>query len=140
MRFIVVFDTNVLFSAIGWGGKPLACLDLARSGAIEGATCAEILDELRQILLNKTSLSVQQAEEILHYLRAFLRVVRIPDTFTDAVVDTGDQKVLECAFAARATHLITGDHKHLLPLQSYKGTMIVSPSEFLQIFLTSQRR
>ena len=29
MRKIAVFDTNILFSGVGWKGKPLLCLELA---------------------------------------------------------------------------------------------------------------
>lgn len=136
MRPVVVFDTNVLFSAIGWGGKPRICLELARSGAIDGVTCEEVLDELRQTLLNKTSMSVSQAEEVVQYLRTFLRVVPISGVSVLEVSDLGDRKVLECAGAAQAAYLLTGDHKHLLPLGTYKGTVIVSPSEFLRIFFS----
>ena len=28
MRKIAVFDTNILFSGVGWKGKPLLCLEL----------------------------------------------------------------------------------------------------------------
>lgn len=135
MRPVVVFDTNVLFSAIGWGGKPLLCLELARSGAIDGVTCEEVLDELKQALLNKTSMTASQVEEVLQYLRTFLRIVPPARTAVTEVSDPGDHKVLQCAMVARADYLLTGDRRHLIPLQSYGRTVILSPSEFLRIFL-----
>ena len=39
---IVVYDTNILLSSIGWGGIPGHCLDLARHGKVDGLTCMEI--------------------------------------------------------------------------------------------------
>jgi hypothetical protein len=30
MRKIAVFDTNILFSGVGWKSKPFLCLELAR--------------------------------------------------------------------------------------------------------------
>ena len=39
MRPVIVFDTNILFSAVGWKGKPFECVELARSGTVEGVTC-----------------------------------------------------------------------------------------------------
>lgn len=46
MSRVVVFDINILFSAIGWKGKPYECVELARAGAVNAVTCAELLDEL----------------------------------------------------------------------------------------------
>ena len=48
MQPIVVYDTNILLSGIGWRGSPYRCLELARLGSVEGLTCSEILDELRR--------------------------------------------------------------------------------------------
>jgi hypothetical protein len=45
MRFVAVFDTNILFSAVGWKGTPFECLEMARVGTVEGVTCREILEE-----------------------------------------------------------------------------------------------
>jgi predicted nucleic acid-binding protein len=53
MRPVVVYDTNILLSSIGWGGNPARCLELARQGSVEGLTCTEILiDEFTHALLN----------------------------------------------------------------------------------------
>ncbi len=41
MRFVAVFDTNILLSGIGWNGNPFRCLELARSGTVEVVTCQE---------------------------------------------------------------------------------------------------
>jgi predicted nucleic acid-binding protein len=40
--------------------------------------------------------------------------------------------VLACALAARAELIVSGDHKHLLPLGSYEGIAIVTPAEALR--------
>ena len=53
MQPIVVYDTNILLSSIGWGGNPYRCLELARQGKIEGLTCPEILNELAEKLTTK---------------------------------------------------------------------------------------
>lgn len=50
MKIEAVFDTGVLLSAIGWGGKPGQCVQLVRDGKIEGLTCVEILNELAEKL------------------------------------------------------------------------------------------
>src|SRR5438067_165710 len=51
MRAVVVFDTNVLFSGVGWKGKPYQCLERARAGSVEGVTFAQLIEELSEKLI-----------------------------------------------------------------------------------------
>ncbi len=51
--YTVVFDTNTLFSGLGWQGSPYRCLELARNGQIESITCREILLELQRKATDK---------------------------------------------------------------------------------------
>ena len=44
-----------------------------------------------------------------------------------------DDKVIECAVVGGATHIITGDSRHLLPLGSYQGIFIVKAADFLAL-------
>jgi predicted nucleic acid-binding protein len=55
VRKVAVFDTNILFSEVGWKGKPFQCLELARAGVVDGVTCRELLDELAEKLQSKLS-------------------------------------------------------------------------------------
>lgn len=77
MPTVAVFDTNVLFAATGWKGKPFQCLELSRLGVIEGVTCPELLDELTDKLQSKLGFSSEQSIDTVVDLLAFLRVVRI---------------------------------------------------------------
>ncbi len=61
MRKIAVFDTNILFSAVGWKGNPFRCVELARAGTIDGVTCRELLDELAEKLQAKLSFTPEKA-------------------------------------------------------------------------------
>lgn len=131
MRDVVVFDTNVLFSAIGWTGKPYESIELARAGAITGVTCSELLDELAEKLQSKLGFDAQQSLDAIADLLSFVRVVQIAGTLRVIAADPDDDKVLDCAVTARATHIVTGDRRHLLPLGSYSGIPILSASEYL---------
>jgi len=62
---IVVFDTSVLLSAIGWGGKPNRCLELARTQQIIGVTCREILEELSAKLESKLNFTPTESAAIV---------------------------------------------------------------------------
>lgn len=116
MRPVAVFDTTILFSAQGWKGKPFQSVELARAGAVEGVTCQELLDELAEKIETKLSFAPEQVVETIADLMTFLRVVLIPGVLKAVLADPDDDKVLECAEVASATHVVTGDRRHLLPM------------------------
>ena len=63
MRSVVVFDTNILLSALfSPNGKPLRCLELAREGRVQSVTCREIIDEFQEKLQNKFKYSLQDSQ------------------------------------------------------------------------------
>ncbi len=68
----VVFDTNILFSAVGWLGNPHQCVQAARQG----------LAELAEKLQLKRGLDAQKATEITDEIRAFSKVITIPGTLS----------------------------------------------------------
>jgi len=139
MSLRAVFDTNILISAsLSLTGTPFHCLALARAGEIESVTCQEILDEFREKLVDKFSLSPETAALAVSEIRAFSHVVSIPGVLTGIVTDPDDHKVLECAVAGSATHIVTGDRRHLLPLQAYQGIAILSAADFLHAVSTSK--
>ncbi len=133
MRLVAVFDTSILFSAVGWKGKPFECLEMARAGSVDGVTCREILQELAEKLEIKLLFTAEQVVETLADLMTFLRVVSIPGVLKAVVADPDDDKVLECAEIALATHVVTGDRRHLLPMGTFKGILIVTAADFLAI-------
>lgn len=126
-----MFDTNILFSGVGWRGNPYRCLELARSGVVEGVTCQALLDELAEKLQVKLNFSAAQTTDTVVDLLSFLRLVTIPNTIKFVRADPQDDKVLECALEGGATHIVTGDRRHLLPLGSFRGISIVSAAVFI---------
>ena len=130
---IVVYDTNVLFSWTRWRGTPYRCVELARHGIVVGLICDELLDELVGVLTRRkypiTEILSKQED-----LVSFLKFVEIPRQLQGVCADPDDDMVIECAVVGGATHLITGDTKHLLPLRRYQGVLIVSPAEFIERF------
>ena len=51
--------------------------------------------------------------------------------------DPDDEMFIECAVAARADRIVTGDKGHLLSLREADGIPIISASEFLRLLGTS---
>ena len=67
-------------------------------------------------------------------LTTFLRVVSIPGVLKAVVADPDDDKVLDVgAEIALADHVVTGDRRHLLPMGTFKGILIVTAADFLAI-------
>jgi predicted nucleic acid-binding protein len=49
-----------------------------------------------------------------------------------ATPDPHDEMILECALAAEAEMIVSGDKKHLLALRNFRDIPILSPSDFLR--------
>ncbi|MBC8116234.1 MAG: putative toxin-antitoxin system toxin component, PIN family [Candidatus Saccharimonas sp.] len=111
MRLVAVLDTNVLLSAVGWKGKPYQCLELARAGSIDAVVCPEILAELTEKLHHRLHFTPDAINATLTDLLSVLTVVRIANQLHGISADPDDDKVLECAVAANATHIVTGDRQ-----------------------------
>ena len=138
MRPVVVFDTNILISAIGWRGAPYHCLELVRTGAVDGISCPEILDELEDKLRSKLHFVEDVIVEMMTDLLGVFRLVPITSTLHVVAADPDDDKVVKCAVVAGATHIVTGDRRHLLPMGSYQGIAIVSAADLLALVTASQ--
>jgi len=122
----------VLLSGIGWRGKPHECLELARSGTIVGVTCREILDELAEKLTAKLKMSDEVTSDAIADVLSFLAVIPIDGQLHVVTADPDDDKIIECAVAANASMIVSGDRKHLLSLGRYGDIDIVSPAELLE--------
>ena len=118
----------------GWRGSPYRCLELARQGSVEGLTCSEILDELAEKLTTKLNFSLSETTDVIADLLGCLRVVKITNTLKAIPADSEDDKIIECAVMGEATHIVTGDRRHLLPLGSYQGVLIITAANFLAQF------
>ncbi|WP_016866561.1 MULTISPECIES: putative toxin-antitoxin system toxin component, PIN family [Fischerella] len=132
ISYVVVFDTNTLFSGLGWRGSRYRCLELARNGQIESVTCREILLELREKLQTKQNRSPVDAAIDIEQILVFSRLVEIPNSLKVVVDDPDDDMVIECAVVGKATHIITGD-KHLLTFNKYQDIHILKAAAFLEL-------
>ena len=128
----IVIDTNIYISAIFWGGKPRAIVDLGRSGQVLIFTSSEIEKEIEKKLKIKFGLSDEEASQILLDFSTFTVPVKISRRITAIDDDPDDDKFIECAVASRAGFVVSGD-KHLLDLEEYAGIKIMKASDFLLI-------
>lgn len=124
----IILDTNVFLSALIFGGLPGKVLNFELTEHIV-ITTSLLLEEILEKMVNK----FHAPKEILY---AFYNLVEItemipvdPKTYTE-LKDQNDSYLLTLAETAKADILITGDTKHLLTLNPWKETQIISPRVF----------
>jgi putative PIN family toxin of toxin-antitoxin system len=130
----MVLDTNVLISALAFpGSKPDQVLQRIRQGEVTLFLSAFILAELERILRDKFRFTTRQTDERVAVIRRMATLVEPTERIALVVAKDDDNRILECAVAARADYLVTGDKEHLLPLRSIGATQIVTPAAFLEL-------
>ena len=127
----IVVDSNIIISGFLFGGNPACVLGSVVEGVSRCFTSLPILDEVRGVLQRpKFGLSAEQA---LAFVAEFHLLCHVVDPRTRVQViadDPKDNMVLECAHAAKAEVIVSGD-AHLLDLKQWESIRIVSPAEFM---------
>ncbi len=126
-----VADTNVYVSAIVFGGTCEEVLVLARAGLVDLYVSPEILSELRAVLRRTFDWPPAHVREALAEVATIAALVRPTRKLQDVTSHEPDHRILECALAAGADFLVTGDKRHLQRLKVFQGIRIVSPRAFL---------
>ena len=131
----VVIDTNVIISAILFGGIPAELMSLWKNGRIKPLASKEIIDEYIKVLTYpKFELTEAEINYILYNeILPYFDIVEIKDTPVIIKVDPSDDKFIHCAKTGKAKTIITGD-QHLLNLKTYQKIKILTPTEFLKNF------
>ena len=127
----VVLDTNVIVSGLNFPGNERRVLELALRGRFELYLSTFILEEAAGVLERKFDWDVERSAQALRALGNAATVIyprRLPE-----VIEGGhaDNRILECAVEAAADYLVTGDRRHLLPLDEHQGTRILNAPRFL---------
>jgi len=116
----VVFDTNVLVSALAFpGGRGEAALREIIEERDELILSKPILDELLGVLARKFSRDAEELAHVAVVLSGLARFVS-PRRTLQVVADEADNRILECALTGRAEAVVTGD-RALLALGEYRG-------------------
>jgi putative PIN family toxin of toxin-antitoxin system len=127
----VVLDTNVVVSAhLNQEGYERHVLDLGLSGRIEIAATEEILAEYEGVLRRpKFAIAAKQVSKSLRLIRAAAHVVT-PRRKLTVARDPDDDCFLECAEAARADYLVTGNRRHFP--KKWRQTLVVNARELVE--------
>jgi hypothetical protein len=128
----IVIDTNVIISALLFGGNPQRVLEMVLTQTVRMAVSRGMLNEVAGVL---------QGRKFRYPHEVALSIVRDLESISDLVVplrrieaisaDPYDNMVLECAVTAHADYIVTGD-AHLLELKEFEAVRIVTPAQFLE--------
>jgi uncharacterized protein len=126
----VVFDTNIYISALAipGGNAEDAYLEAIR-GRFQLFTSIAILTETARVLQTKFDWAEDRTRRAIQDISETAMVLR-PRPTLHLLRDDPDNRILECAIAAQADWIVTGD-RHLLSLKSYADSTIVSLADFL---------
>jgi len=129
----VVYDTNVVASAtLKAGSVPASLVTLALDRRVRLCLSSGIFAEYEAVLKRpKFAFDAHAVDTFLHDLQR-VAVMVFPAKQVHVAPHEPDNRFLECAQAARAQYLVTGNKKHF-PFSVFQGTHVVSPSEFARI-------
>jgi uncharacterized protein len=128
----LVIDTNILVSAaLKPNGLQRTVLVLAISKPARRYVTETIFAEYREVL-SRPELKIRRGlrEQFLQLVKNRAQVVS-PTRMLQVAKNPGDDKFLECADAARADYLVTGNQRHFPKF--WKKTKVITSREFIGI-------
>jgi uncharacterized protein len=135
----IVLDTNVVFSAYLWAGKPAEILRRAQDGQLIAVSSFALLGELRRVLrypqaIKRLATIGRLAAEVVDEYESLVELA-IPTSFGSTIVkkDPTDDMVLGTAVGGNASVIVTGN-SHLLDLHAFEDVRILPPAQFIHQF------
>jgi uncharacterized protein len=128
----LVIDTNILISAaIKPAGLQRTVLLLALTRPARLYVSRPILEEYSEVL-GRRKLRIRKGlkQQLLQLIKNHSYTV-VPTRRLDVTSDPDDNMFLECADAARADYLVTGNQKHFP--RFWKKTKIITTREFISL-------
>ena len=124
----VVADTNVYVSALVFGGKPREFL--ARDGEFELTVSEDIIAEVAHVLRDHFGWRAEDVGDAYDVIVECTRPVRPTERLRVITEDPDDDRILECAAAARAQRIVSRD-LDLRRLKVFRGAPIVTLADFM---------
>ena len=129
----IVLDSNLIVSAIlNPEGICALAIDLADSNfdmVRSKDTTHELVEVLRRDKFDRFAALEDRVFRVQTYIEA-TRLIAVNIHVTDCS-DPKDNKFLELAIAANATVIVSGDKKHLVSMNPYKGIAIIRVRDFV---------
>ena len=128
----LVIDTNVVISAaLKPAGAQRTVFLLTITKPARWYVSTPILEEYREVL-SRPELQIRRGlrQQFLQLIKNHSYIVA-PARHLEVTPDPDDNMFLECADAARADYLVTGNQKHFP--RFWKNTKIITPREFISL-------
>jgi hypothetical protein len=124
-----VLDTNIVVSALLWGGTPKLLFNAIDDGALRISTSIAMLAELAEILERpkfaaRIAASGQSIDEIVEGYASWCTIVA-PTAIVGVAPDPDDDVVIGTAVAAGAEAIVTGDAA-FLGIGSWQGVRLMN--------------
>ena len=126
----IVIDTNVIASAIFFGGKPYQLLHYIMEGWVEVVASKEIVDEYEEIVLRLKQKYPAFSTKIP--LQEFLARLEVIQVRSDIHVsrDPDDDKFISCAVDGKCLYIVSGDND-LLSIGRFDDIEILTVGDFM---------
>lgn len=130
----IVIDTNIMVSAVFFGGNPQKILEALFERKFEAYISPAIAWEYQETF--KTLQKKYPEKRVLIPLTLITGACTMifPTHTSDVCRDPEDNKFIDCAYDAKCIYIVSGD-KDLLSLKSAEGIDIITASEFVQMYL-----
>jgi putative PIN family toxin of toxin-antitoxin system len=129
----IVIDTNVLISAaIQPGGPPAQVLELVAARVVEMCVSEEVLAEYSEVFSRAkfAGLERRHVASLLAAVAEEAALVRPANRLAESP-DESDNRFYECAAAAEADYIVTGNARHFR--EAYGKTKIVTARQLLTL-------
>ena len=126
----IVIDTNVVVSAMFFGGRPRQLLEMLMKHQVEAYVTQEIITEYQET--SDELLSRYPTKPVRLPLNQIISACNLLETHSKIAVcrDPEDDKFIECAVAGKCIYIVSGD-KDLLAVEKYHNIQIVTVADFL---------
>ncbi len=138
----VVVDTNVFISACLGEGAPAQVVRLCIQGQVIPAISAALYAEYEAVLgrpnvFQRSRLGPDEREELLDIFLAQCHWTRVYFGWRPNLADEADNHLVELAVASQASHIITGNVRHLKAGElQFPSIRILDPSTFISEWKT----
>ena len=127
----IVIDTNVVASAIFFGGRPRDLIEKLMLHDVTAYVSQEIVEEYQN--------TVQRLKDKFPGKKVTIPLTQIvsaclliePTTDIKVCRDPDDDKFIECAVDSKSVYIVSGDHD-LLVLKKYHDIEIITIAEFFR--------
>ena len=133
-----VLDTNVIMSAVFFGGVPFDVLNAWHNGEFELVVSKAVMSEYREIAERmKAKFPAVAPEMWLSYIEDHATTIYAEPLAVQVCEDADDDVFLACASASNAKVVCSGD-RHLLACNGWNGIDVLTPRMFYDLLQSLQ--